>query len=36
MIDDALLTREQVRERLLQVFPQGAAFRANVTNPGVR
>lgn len=33
MIDDALLTREQVRERLLQVFPQGAAFRANVTNP---
>lgn len=33
MIDDALLTREQVRERLLLVFPQGAAFRVNVTNP---
>lgn len=33
MIDDALLTREQVRDRLLQVFPQGAALRGNVTNP---
>ena len=33
MINDAVLTREQVRERLLQVFPPGAAFRANVTNP---
>ncbi|MET0376032.1 MAG: BsuBI/PstI family type II restriction endonuclease [Rhizorhabdus sp.] len=33
MMDDALLTREQVRDRLLQVFPQGAALRGNVTNP---
>jgi hypothetical protein len=33
MIDDALLTREQVRERLSQIFPQGTAFRANITNP---
>jgi hypothetical protein len=33
MIDDALLTREQVRDRLLQVFPQGAALRGNITNP---
>lgn len=28
-----LLTREEVRERLLQVFPPGTAFRANTTNP---
>ena len=33
MMDDALLTREQVRDRLLQVFPQGAALRGNLTNP---
>lgn len=33
MIMDELLTREQVRERLLQIFPAGTAFRANITNP---
>ncbi len=32
MSDGDLLTREQVRERLQQVFPQGTPFRANITN----
>jgi hypothetical protein len=33
MMYETLLTREQVRERLLRVFPPGAAFRTNVINP---
>lgn len=30
---ETLLTRDEVRARLLEIFPHGAAYRANVTNP---
>ena len=32
MSDAAILSREQVRARLLEIFPAGSASRANVTN----
>jgi hypothetical protein len=32
-VSDALLTRDEVRARLLQVFPEGTPFRINITNP---
>lgn len=32
-MSDTLLTRDEVRARLLQVFPEGTPFRLNTTNP---
>ena len=32
-MSDALLTRDEVRARLLQVFPEGTPFRVTTTNP---